>query len=439
MPDFKILPTVNTVPVSLNTHTHDNGYSGNSMKYTYSTTTTDSDPGSGIMRFNNATFASITQIFLDDNNFSGTDVQTWLATLDDSSSIIKGYVHVFKQTDPTVFRLFSLTATTEATGYWKLTVAPIITQGTWTNGDVMVVSFSRTGDKGDTGATGPEGAMAGNVVQYIFSNSTTESEPGTDFIRLNHAIPSLVTEIYADTLLTGPISLLNWWNLPGISSTSFYKAVIHLFKKSAPEQFAVYALKQMNSRDSGAWVELQVDFVAGFGSFSNGDVLGVSYALVGGIYDHGALSGNGDNDHPQYMLHNGANTGQYLRYESTVGNISGTGTVTIDVTVARTGQTVITNVYLTTGRVGATAQRGYMIGRAVWSAQGSGVTAILLASTVEGEADSGSAAVSVTAITNGVRFFYDQTGTGNTMNDNSVVVECFGNGVSDVAVNVSTT
>jgi hypothetical protein len=130
MPDFKILPTVNTVPVSLNTHTHDNGYSGNSMKYTYSTTTTDSDPGSGIMRFNNATFASITQIFLDDNNFSGTDVQTWLATLDDSSSIIKGYVHVFKQTDPTVFRLFSLTATTEATGYWKLTVAPIITQGT---------------------------------------------------------------------------------------------------------------------------------------------------------------------------------------------------------------------------------------------------------------------------------------------------------------------
>lgn len=116
------------------------------MAYVYSTTTTDSDPGSGILRFNNSTFASITQVFLDDNNVAGTDIQAWLATLDDSTAAIKGSLRIFKTSDSTIFRIFDITALLEATGYWKVTVTPVVSAGTLVNADGVVVSFVRFGD-----------------------------------------------------------------------------------------------------------------------------------------------------------------------------------------------------------------------------------------------------------------------------------------------------
>ena len=44
---------------------------GDSTKFTYSTTTTDSDPGSGYVRFNNGTLASATIAYIDDADADG--------------------------------------------------------------------------------------------------------------------------------------------------------------------------------------------------------------------------------------------------------------------------------------------------------------------------------------------------------------------------------
>lgn len=131
---------------------------GDTFQYQYSTTTTDSDPGSGIMRFNNATFASITQIYLDDNeNAAGADIQAWLATLDDSTSGVKGSLRIEKRNTPGTYRHFQITSLVEATGYWKVTVTPTVSNGTLTNADIVYVSFARSGDIGTTGATGSQG------------------------------------------------------------------------------------------------------------------------------------------------------------------------------------------------------------------------------------------------------------------------------------------
>ena len=51
---------------------------GDAAQFTYSTTTTDSDPGSGYIRFNNATISSATAAYIDDNEANGTDVSAWL-------------------------------------------------------------------------------------------------------------------------------------------------------------------------------------------------------------------------------------------------------------------------------------------------------------------------------------------------------------------------
>lgn len=132
-------------------------FGGDSFEYDYSTTTTDSDPGAGLLRFNNATFASITKIFIDDTEVNAADIQTWLATLDDSTNAVKGSVRVVKKSDSSVFRDFQITALEEATGYWKITVTPVVSNGSLSNNDDVIVTFARAGDMGTTGPTGPQG------------------------------------------------------------------------------------------------------------------------------------------------------------------------------------------------------------------------------------------------------------------------------------------
>ena len=60
-----------------------------SIYYTFSTTTTDSDPGTGNLRFNNANLTSATTLFIDDQDDNATDIQTYLRTIDDSTSAIR--------------------------------------------------------------------------------------------------------------------------------------------------------------------------------------------------------------------------------------------------------------------------------------------------------------------------------------------------------------
>jgi hypothetical protein len=125
------------------------GFGGDSVNLGFSTTTTDSDPGDGMSRFNNATFASVTQLFLDDQDLGGNDIQAWIATLDDSTNTVKGALRVFRKTNSAVFAHFLVNSITEATGYWKVAVAPVVSAGSFINLDNLVYSFARAGDEGD--------------------------------------------------------------------------------------------------------------------------------------------------------------------------------------------------------------------------------------------------------------------------------------------------
>ncbi|MCB1713598.1 MAG: hypothetical protein KDK05_00505 [Candidatus Competibacteraceae bacterium] len=132
-------------------------FGGNSVNYNFSTSTTNSDPGSGNLRYNNATPASVTAIYIDDQDANAVDIQAWLRTLDDSSSTVKGVLRLFKEDDAAVFAIYNLTAVTENTGYFTLTVTAVDDDGTFSNADSIVLTFNRTGDQGDTGATGSTG------------------------------------------------------------------------------------------------------------------------------------------------------------------------------------------------------------------------------------------------------------------------------------------
>lgn len=117
------------------------------------TSTADSDPTAGLLRFNAAGQNAATTIYLDLLGSDGIDYTAILDQLDASTSIVKCSLRMVKMGDPTKFLTFSVTARTTASGYRKLTL--VNTGGSasspFAQGDGVMLHFSRTGDKGDTG------------------------------------------------------------------------------------------------------------------------------------------------------------------------------------------------------------------------------------------------------------------------------------------------
>src|SRR6476646_2650826 len=129
------------------------------IPYTFSTTTTDADPGNGHLRFNQATQDTTTVLRLD---LVGSDATSWttvIDTFDDSTSTIKGYIRVSKASNPALWMLFSIASLASPSGYRNITVTVVSSSGPnpFNDGDAVNLMFTRNGDKGDTGATGPQG------------------------------------------------------------------------------------------------------------------------------------------------------------------------------------------------------------------------------------------------------------------------------------------
>jgi hypothetical protein len=120
--------------------------------------TSDADSGAGKVWFNNATLSSVTVIYVDDVEKGGTDIQADLDTWDDSTSTINGQIRVVDQTDETIFAIYNVTgAVTSKTGYSSVAVTHVSSGGAFSDGNTVTMSFTRTGDKGDTGSQGPQG------------------------------------------------------------------------------------------------------------------------------------------------------------------------------------------------------------------------------------------------------------------------------------------
>lgn len=126
------------------------------IPYTFSTTTTDSDPGNGNLRLSNATQSSATVVRADLLSNDGTDWSAVLATLADSSNpSIKGHLRLFKSNDPTKWLLFTVSAVASPSGYKNVTVANVgaSSSSPFSNGDAITLCFDRTGNQGSSGAT----------------------------------------------------------------------------------------------------------------------------------------------------------------------------------------------------------------------------------------------------------------------------------------------
>ncbi len=147
------------------------GGGGDGFVYTLSSLTADADPGAGVLRLNNATLASVTQIYIDLVDADGNDITTWLDRIDDAFGTAKGYIRVGSRSDRTKWILYKATGLTTTTGYRKI---PVTHVGTGTGGapsttasDVFF-SFESLGFEGtvpvSSGGTGLTSISAANRV-----------------------------------------------------------------------------------------------------------------------------------------------------------------------------------------------------------------------------------------------------------------------------------
>ena len=136
-------------------------FGGATFYYTFETDTNNSQPGAGDLRLDNATQNAATGIYIDDTDANGNDIASFLQTIDDSTSTIKGHVKISNKTDASQFILFTISSLTDNTGYFDITVSPVDSSATnpFSADEDIIVTFARTGDKGDTGAQGNAGAQ----------------------------------------------------------------------------------------------------------------------------------------------------------------------------------------------------------------------------------------------------------------------------------------
>ena len=189
------------------------GVDGLDAAYPYQwSTATSGDPGSGKVRGNNATIASITEIGISETDSAGGAMAGVIDTWDSGTSTVKARIKISKEGATQNFHYFYITgAGTDQGSYWTFPVSYTSTSGTISNGDNCAVLVLEKGDKGDTGATGSAGSAGatgatgatGPNTGLDFAWSTaTSGDPGSGKLLANHGTLTSATD--AATIWGGP-------------------------------------------------------------------------------------------------------------------------------------------------------------------------------------------------------------------------------------------
>ena len=137
------------------------------LAMTFSNSTSDADPGAGKIAFNNATLSSVSILFIDDADDNSVDISAFIQSFDDvSNSVARGTILITKEGTPSTFAFFKVSgAVTDASGYTKVPVTHVVSNGTFSNLDGITLTFTYSGqDAGSTDLVNDSSpALGGNL------------------------------------------------------------------------------------------------------------------------------------------------------------------------------------------------------------------------------------------------------------------------------------
>lgn len=250
------------------------------IEYVFSTTTTDADPGNGLFRYNNATLASVTFIYLDNLDNLGNTQTTWYDLWDDSTDAVKGFLTIQGTSGSTVNQ-FRVTGTvTVASGYYKIPVAYVSGIALPGNSSNCIIYFSRTGNAGTAGTNGAAGAAGDRGgLRYAWSSTTANADPGNGTIRYNNATISNVTEVYIDNIDAAGTTVTAWYDSWGTPAGST-KGYLIIQGNTGINLTNVFLVTGTPQNQSGTHYLVPVQYLAGVLP-ANGNGVTVSFSSVG--------------------------------------------------------------------------------------------------------------------------------------------------------------
>ena len=288
--------------------------------YKFDTGTSDTDPGAGEIAFNNGTYASVTEIYIDDADSNGATVSTDVLTWDDSTSTIKGYLHIVDINDSTTYARFKITgSSTDASGYNKLAVAHLSSNNTFSAADELSVHFTMTGLKGDTGSTGATGASGVAGLAMTWSSSTSDADPGAGKIAFNNGTVSSVSILYVDDADDASADISGFVQSWDDVSNSTARGYVTVTKEGTPSTYATFKVSGAVT-DASGYTKVPVTHIVSNGSFSNTDGVGVQFVLSG--------ADGSDGDMTSFTLAGSAGANQTITNGNTVTIAAGNGITT---------------------------------------------------------------------------------------------------------------
>lgn len=199
---------------------------------------------------------------------TGSKVFTTQANKDIS---VGTFVFATSDADPTNYMLGQVTAYSGT----SLTVNVTTIGGSGTLADWTIRASSPAGATGATGATGSTPA-----VQFNFSSSTGDADPGAGNFRLNNADPTLATEAYFDNTEIGATDVSDWLDSLDDGGDSSLRGLLKLFDVADPSIFYLYAVSG-SVVDGTGYRKLTISYISGAGSLTNGLPVAVVFDGIG--------------------------------------------------------------------------------------------------------------------------------------------------------------
>lgn len=272
------------------------------LSFTFNSSTSATDPGTGKVSFNSGTFASITSVYISETDASANGLAAEIQSWDDPTSAVKTRLRFQKGGDATKVLVLDVSGSITDNGGWDtIPVTYVRHTGSFTNLDGLKLSPAIKGDKGDTGATGATGATGSpgatgatgpNTGLDYQWNTATSGDPGTGKLLVNNATPASATVLHiseSNRQSASQSAYLATWD---DGTTASNKGVVRIVDVSAPgTNFLEYRITGALT-DVGAYDTFPVTYVGGAGTIANNSIVAVMFFMTG---DKGADGvGTGD-------------------------------------------------------------------------------------------------------------------------------------------------
>ena len=165
-------------------------FGGITLEYKFVTNTANTDPGTGKLKFNETNLQLANQLYISELADGGIDVGSFLQTIDDSTSPIKGHFKVTARSNVEAFLLYTISSTVHP-GIYSIVDCSYVSGDTnllgilFTENQDVLITFARTGDIGPPGPQGPTGALGPQGPTGPIGNSVFVTANSAELITSN--------------------------------------------------------------------------------------------------------------------------------------------------------------------------------------------------------------------------------------------------------------